>query len=115
MKSKLLCALFAMVFLAGTAVARNWDRAGTFTVTGADTAEVRLGALSVSDVRITCTRGHVTIKGIVVSERDRESTVNVNERMSDGDTKEVSLSSFLGIVGLKIIHEGSGSYQVETR
>jgi len=114
MKWNLLGAVLIGGLLAGQALA-GWDNAGTFSVSGSDTAEVRLGASSVSDVLFTCTRGSITIKSIVVITGEGESTVDVNERMKDGDTKEVSLRYHLGIRGLKVNHEGSGSYQVDLK
>ena len=112
MKWTFLFALFVVGLLAGQAVAA-WDKAGVYSAMGSDSAEVRLGAASVSEVRFTCTQGSVTIKSIVVKTRDNEATVDVNERMSEGDTKDVSLRYHLGITGLTIKHEGSGKYQVD--
>ncbi len=112
MKWTLFCALIAVGLMAGTVVA-GWDEAGSYSAGGSDSAEVRLRGGSVSEIRFTCTQGSVTIKSVVVTTPQGEATVDVNERMSEGDTKEVSLRYHLGISAIKVNHEGSGRYQVD--
>jgi hypothetical protein len=99
--------IFAAQAIAG------WEKAGLISASGSGTEEVRIGAGAVNEVRFTCTQGSVTIKSIVVTTGAGEATVDVNESMSQGDTKDVSLRNHLGIRGMKVNHEGSGQYQVD--
>lgn len=110
---KSVLALAGIVGVLAVQAMAGWDKAGVYSVSGSDSAEVRIGAASVSEIRFICTRGNITIKSILVKTGQGEATIDVNERMSEGDTKDVSLRYHLGIRGLTVSHEGSGQYQVD--
>lgn len=104
----LVPALFLMV--AGTAMAKDWDKVASLNA-GGDAKEVVINR-EISAVRLVWESGVVSIQTVVVRQGAAKTSHTVAGRVEDKAPLEIKLSGKTQVTGLRISDGGRGVYAV---
>lgn len=116
---RVLYALMAVVALSlapmsASAESKTWHDVGSFNVSKSEAVELSINRPSVTLIRIVCTEGSVIINTVVVREGANKTPHTIGKRI-EKDNYELIRMEETKATGLRISHDGRGSYKVQVR
>jgi hypothetical protein len=110
----MLAAAMVMGFVATASAKDKWEEVATVTVTEKGAHEASVGKAA-SDVRIACTDGAVVINTVVVRKGAEKDPHTVAKRLNKNEEITIGIGDKVNVTGLRISHDGRGTYKVAVK